>query len=194
MKKFRLISAVSLLILAGCASNGGRTSLEYASCTFPDAPEKVAPTWVCDQPVNDVFMQAVGYSKPKQSGVGVMKDIAAQEARNRLAQNFAQTIASEYSRFVKEEATTDTEVSVDKVEQVIQSNVAMNLVYSRIYRTQVSPSGGMYVLVGINKEAYDENVKRLFNNPMDPEHPELFQQFMVEKSQATLDETRERMQ
>lgn len=188
------IAAVTLLAgtLFGCASNGG-SNISYDSCVYPDAPEKQAPGWVCEQPVNTLQVQAVGYSSKKAAGPGFMKDIAAQEARNRLAQNFAQQIASEYARYTTQTDTQDGSTSEDKVSQTILGELAMNLVFSRIYQSITSPTGGMYVLVGLDEKAYEENLQRLFNNPIDPENPELFQQFLIDNSKSKLEKVKKEL-
>lgn len=190
-----LIPAVVILAstLSGCAAHKGQTQISYDPCNFPDAPEKEAPGWVCEQPVEDVWIQAVGYSPKKAAGPGFMKDIAAQEARNRLAQNFAQQIASEYARYTTDKTSNGENVNTDSIQQTMLSELAMNVVYSRIYRSQTSPSGGMYVLVGLNEKGYQENIERLFNNPIDPENPELFQKFLIDSSKAKLDKVKEEL-
>jgi len=191
MKKWLMTSLVITAgALSGCASTGGEP-MSYDPCVFPDAPKEEAPGWICEQPVQDVMIQAVGFSPKKSAGPGFMKDIAAQEARNRLAQNFAQQIASEYKRYTADKTTNGESVSIDSIEQTMLSELAMNVVYSRIYRSQTSPSGGMYVLVGLNKAGYEENVQRLFNNPIDPQNPELFQQFLIDNSKAKLEQVKE---
>ena len=193
MKKWLITSLVITAgALSGCASNGGEP-MSYDPCVFPDAPDDRAPAWICEQPVQDVMVQAVGFSPEKAAGPGFMKDIAAQEARNRLAQNFAQQIASEYKRYTSDKVTNGESVSVDSIEQTMLSELAMNLVYSRIYRSQSSPAGGMYVLVGLNQAGYKENIDRLFNNPIDPENPQLFQQFLIDNSKAKLEQVKKEL-
>ncbi|RUO45218.1 LPP20 family lipoprotein [Idiomarina aquatica] len=193
MKKWLITSLfVTAGALSGCASNGGEP-VSYDPCVFPDAPDHKAPGWICEQPVKDVWVQAVGFSPKKSAGPGFMKDVAAQEARNRLAQNFAQQIASEYKRYTADKTTNGENVSVDAIEQTMLSELAMNVVYSRIYRSQTSPNGGVYVLVGLNEAGYKENVDRLFNNPIDPENPELFQQFLIDNSKSKLEQVREEL-
>ncbi len=69
----------------------------------------------------------------------------------------------------------------------------MNMSNSRILRSQISPSGGMYVLVGLTKASYDANIKDLFENKMDTENPELYQQFLREEGNTSLEKTRQNL-
>ena len=70
----------------------------------------------------------------------------------------------------------------------------MELVFSRTYRTQVSPNGGLYVLVGINDAAYQENIDKLLGQTVDQENPELYRKFLLQEADAALDKTAEKLQ
>jgi len=181
---------VCLAALAtGCAFNK-TTDLSYAECMYPDSPEKEAPTWVCDQPVESIEVQAVGYSRKLASGFGMMKDVAATEARSQLSNYFSTKVNTRMSRLTTEKFDGESAVSQDVAERVQKTLSTMTLSNSRIYRTQVSPSGGVYVLVGLNKAGFDSNIDRLVNTALNNESPELYAQFLKEESDKALDDIR----
>jgi len=191
MKKL-LLPVFAGALLAGCASNN-QTVVEYEDCTYPDAPEHAAPTWICEQPVENVWVQAVGYSRKLAAGPGVMKDVAATEARAALANNFTSDIKAKLSRVTTDTTANGENTNSDSIENLTKNVTAMNLTFSRIYRSQVSPTGGMYVLVGLNEAGYKENVDALVNQSIEGEDPELYRQFLVAQAEADLDAMAEKL-
>lgn len=200
MKFAMLMGLSSLVLLSACSQ---KTALNYDECHFPDSPSSAAPGWVCEQPVDGLSIQAVGYSRKLLSGSGMMTDVAATEARNRLANEFSSQIQGRLSRLTTD-TKTDTQAtdktssvvnSVDKVERIQKQLSAMTLTHSKIYRTLVSPAGGMYVLVGLDKKHYDENVNALVNNALsDKDSPELYQKFLKQQADQSLDKIRQQLQ
>jgi hypothetical protein len=181
----------SALLLSACASTDKKIS--YDSCTYPDAPATNAPSWICDQPAEGVVMQAVGYSAKLASGPGMMKDVAEAEARNRLAASFSSDVKARLSRVTDEQLTNQQALSTDTIQRIQKSVTAMELVFSRTYRTQISPTGGLYVLVGINDAAYKENLDKLLSQTVDQENPELYRKFLLQEADAALDDVAEKI-
>lgn len=191
MKTHVLLSGTLLFLLA-CAST--EKPISYDNCVYPDAPTTQAPTWICDQPADNVFMQAVGYSAKLGSGPGMMKDVAEAEARSRLASAFSADVASRLSRVTTEEVINGQAMSDDTIQRIQRSVSAMELVSTRIYRTQVSPTGGLYVLVGINDAAYKQNIDKLLGQTVDQENPDLYRKFLLQEAEAALEKTVEQLQ
>lgn len=191
MKNYSVL-VCSALLLTACASTDKK--LSYDSCTYPDAPTTNAPSWICDQPAEGVFMQAVGYSAKLASGPGMMKDVAEAEAKSRLAASFSTEVASRLSRLTTEQLSNEQALSKDTIQRIQKNVTAMELVFSRTYRTQVSPNGGLYVLVGINDAAYKENIDKLLGQTVDQENPELYRKFLLQEADAALDKTAENLQ
>lgn len=181
----------SALLLSACASTDKKIS--YDSCTYPDAPTTNAPSWICDQPAEGVVMQAVGYSAKLASGPGMMKDVAEAEARNRLAASFSSDVKARLSRVTDEQLTNQQALSTDTIQRIQKSVTAMELVFSRTYRTQISPTGGLYVLVGINDAAYKENLDKLLSQTVDQENPELYRKFLLQEADTALDDVAEKI-
>lgn len=159
MKRILVVS--SLALLASACSSSLDKQLGYNECTYPDAPNHDAPTWICEKPIDGIHLQAVGYSRELASGPGMMKDVAAAEARVYLAANFATDIQARYTRLASDNMTDGDSEVIDNIENLTENLTAMNLKHSRIYTTSVSPNGGMYVLVGLDKVSYESNVEAL---------------------------------
>ena len=189
--KINTVLVASTLLLTACASTGSKIS--YDGCTYPDAPTANAPSWICDQPTEGIFMQAVGYSRKLASGPGMMKDVAEAEARSRLATFFSSDIAAKLSRVTTEQLTSEQALSKDTIERIQKNVSSMELVYSRTYRTQMSPAGGLYVLVGINETAYQENIDKLLNQTVDQENPDLYRKFLLQEADASLEKIAEKV-
>ena len=85
MKKNNLPVILTILLLSAC---GGKTQPgpSVADCTYPDAPDQVAPGWICDEPVAGVELSATGYAKKSAAGHSFMKQMAMADARMQLAQ------------------------------------------------------------------------------------------------------------
>ncbi|WP_127026065.1 LPP20 family lipoprotein [Rheinheimera mangrovi] len=189
--KLKLCTLVLSTLFSGCASTTEK--INYDHCMFPDAPKKSAPGWICDQPVEGLYMQAVGYSAKLASGPGMMKDIAAAEARNQLATSFSTDVASKLTRVTSEKLAGPQSASTDTIERIQKNVSAMEIVNSKIYRTQYSPSGNMYVLIGIDAKAYEQNINKLLNQSVDTENPELYRKFLLQEAEAALDKAAEKL-
>ncbi|EGM76724.1 hypothetical protein Rhein_3191 [Rheinheimera sp. A13L] len=187
--KFKLSILVLSAVFSGCASTTEKIS--YHDCVFPDAPTKSAPTWICDQPAEGLYMQAVGYSAKLASGPGMMKDIAAAEARNQLSATFSSDVASKLTRATSEKIAGTQSVSTDTIVRIQKNVSAMEIVNSKIFRTQISPLGNMYVLLGIDAKTYQQNIDKLLDQSVDAENPELYRKFLLQEAEASLNKAAE---
>ncbi|MFT7374230.1 MAG: hypothetical protein ACI9T9_002936 [Oleiphilaceae bacterium] len=186
------VMSFSIVALVGCSSIQS-TGLSYEGCKYPDSPSDMAPSWVCNQPVDALEVQAVGYSRKLSSGPGMMTDVAVTEARSRLTGYFSSEVNTRLARLTTDSQTEEGNTNSDVSERVQKTLATMTLVKSRIYRTQVSPEGNMYVLVGLNKEAYGENIDALVNTALNDDSPELYRQFLKDESDKTLDQIRKEL-
>jgi hypothetical protein len=182
----------SIVALVGCSSIQS-TKLSYEECKYPDSPSNTAPSWVCNQPVDELEVQAVGYSRKLSSGPGMMTDVATTEARSRLAGYFSSEVNTRLSRLTTDSQTEEGNTNADISERIQKTLATMTLTKSRIYRTQTSPEGNMYVLVGLNKASYGENIDALVNTALNDDSPELYRQFLKDESDKTLEQIRKEL-
>nr|WP_029486219.1 LPP20 family lipoprotein [Enterovibrio norvegicus] len=162
MKKTLLTTSLALL-LSACSNNATvEQSQNFAACTFPDSPKDEAPGWVCDVMPSDIGIAATGYAKKSAAGMSVMRKVAANEARVALASQFQTDVNNMFKQAVESTMSTNTEDGVSEsvmetFENVTKIVVSRSLTDSRVLVSQASPTGGLYVLVGMDQEAYKAN-------------------------------------
>lgn len=196
--KYLASIAVLATLATGCMTNS--TKISYDGCTYNEAPEYSAPTWLCGQPVEGLEIQAFGYSKKLGAGPGMMRDVAVAEARSELAATFRAHVSSRLDSLTRSElegltATgaedSDEEASTSINERVQRNLATMDITGSRIHFIQNSPKGGMYVLVGLDEKAYEENIDRLMNTTFEEDGPQMFREFLLENANTALDSSKE---
>jgi len=179
------------LILSGCVGGGSNpvkqaTETTTPECQWPDAPGVAAPLWVCDGPIEGVSTYASASHKSK-AGNAFMKRIAATEARAMLAEEMKVKVNSMVKNYLGTTGRGDAE-TIDAVASTTTKSITSgNLVGSKIVRSQLSPSGEMYVVVGLDPQAEREVVKQAVQTSMNSDNA-MWQQFMAYKSQNELAE------
>lgn len=178
---------LGVAMLSACASTGSKpTEVSYKGCSFPETPTGPAPTWVCGQEVAGYKVSSWGVAKKSALGPSYMQDVAATEARQQLSQRFATDIKSALSVAQQQREHNGLNESAAEINRVIQTVSAMDLMGSQIVESRVSPAGNMYVLVGLNEDAYKRNFEELFANQLEPEIPGLYKQFLQEEAVKSL--------
>ncbi|MCW9046432.1 MAG: LPP20 family lipoprotein [Gammaproteobacteria bacterium] len=168
-------------ILAGC----GEEKQEVADCVFPDAPGSAAPGWVCDEPVEGVEVSAVGSAQKSGAGHDFMKQMASTSARVQLAQNMQVQVRNMVKQYIETTGAADSE-TVDKVMTSVTKQITNEtLVGTKIYKTRTSPTGNLYVLVGMDEASVEKATKNAVKTSMKNERA-LWQQFKAQKSQDEL--------
>ena len=184
MKPYQnLFLSFPILLLTACAGDPQISAV--ADCTYPDASNNVAPGWVCDEPVAGVELSAVGYSKKSSAGVSFMKQMAVADARVQLAQTFKIHVNNMIKQYAETTGSADSE-TVDQVNTSVSKLITSEtLIGSRLFKSQVSPTGGMYVIVGLDsakvQKAAEDSIKSSMKNDR-----ALWQQFKAEKAQDEL--------
>ena len=148
MLKLTLVSglAVALSACSMGAKDGPKTAAAPAECVYPDAPKESAPLWICDAPVEGVAVSAVGMHGKSAAGASFMKDQAAADARVKLAQQMKVRVSNMIKQYVETTGAGSSE-TVDKVNTSVSKLITSETITgSRIFRSNTSPAGGMYVL------------------------------------------------
>jgi len=166
MKKILAATAIAAVI-AGCSSKDTvKGAQNFAQCTFPDAVQIEAPSWICDVMPKDLAAGAKGYAKKSAAGMSVMRKVAVNDARVVLAQEFETDVNNLFKQAIEGSVKTTTdsgasEEMLETVQNITKTVVSKTLTNSRIIVSQVSPTGGLYVLVGMDEAAYKENVSKV---------------------------------
>lgn len=186
MKKL-LIATTVMVTLAGCSSTQTvKETQTFATCTFPDTPAIEAPAWVCDVMPKDLAAGATGYAKKSAAGMSIMRTVAVNNARVALASQFQVDINNMFKQAIEASTETTTALGVNEnvqetFESITKNVVTRTLTNSRLLVSQTSPSGGLYVLVGMDQAAYDMNVNKIVDEVTN-EDSALWDQFNNEKA------------
>ena len=143
---------IALLMVAftGCSSTPKKEE-KITTCVFPGTNE-AAPGWVCDEPIPEIPVSAVGISEPSNAGISFMKDIATADARGKLASQFQVQVQKMVKNFFGTTGIAQTE-SVDRVaESVLKTITNQTLIGSKVFRSATGPKGRYFVLVGLDNE------------------------------------------
>jgi len=171
----------SIALLSACSS----TKDDYSDCVFPDATDTAAPGWICDQPVKGVEISAIGSTVKSGAGYDYMKSMAATSARVQLAQNMQLQVRNIIKQYVETTGETDSE-TVDKVMTSVTKQITnQTLVGTKIIKTRTSPTGNLYVLVGMSKESVQRASEKALKTSMRNDTA-LWQQFKAKQSQDEL--------
>ena len=180
MRTSLLLIIVSILSI-GCS---GKATKEI-SCSYPDAPEESAPTWLCNQPIAEAKVTAIGSARKSKLGHSFMLQMAATDARVQLAQQASVEVSNMIKQYAETTGTADTE-TVDLVNTSVTKQITREtLVGSKIYRSQVSPNGMLYVLVGLDPESVSKVARNAISTSMKNEQA-LWQQFKAKMAMEEL--------
>ncbi|ADT85330.1 LPP20 family lipoprotein [Vibrio furnissii] len=188
MKKTLLMSVIALSLAACNSTQTVEQAQQFAQCTFPDAPTTEAPAWICDVMPTDLEAGAMGYAKKSAAGMGVMRKVAINEARVQLAAQFQTDVNNLFKQAVQSSVNTTNDVAVENVvetfENVTKNVVTRSLSNSKLIVSQVSPTGGLYVLVGMDKATFQANVDQVVDAAS--KDAKLWNQFNNEKAAEDL--------
>ena len=170
--------------LFGCASPP-KPQASLAECVFPDAPTEAAPLWICDAPVDGVEISSVGYAQKSIAGNAFMKQMASSDARVQLSSTFKTRVSNMIKQYAETTGSADSETVNSVNTSVSKLITSETLVGSRIFRTRASPTGGLFVLVGLDtantQKAAKDSIQTSMNNDQ-----ALWQEFKAKKAHDEL--------
>lgn len=178
------ISAVAMVaLLTACGSDEVKQAAP--DCVFPDAPGSAAPGWVCDEPVAGIEVSAVGVAEKSAAGHSFMKTMAATDARVQLAQSMKVHVQNMVKQYAETTGAADAE-TVDKVNTSVTKQITdETLVGTKIFKTRTSPSGTLYVLLGMDPAMASTATQNALKTSMNNDKA-LWQQFKAQKGQDEL--------
>jgi hypothetical protein len=182
--RFKLLGVITLAVmLTACGKDD--SIMEITECVFPDAPDTEAPYWVCDQPVKELAVSAVGVAEKSAAGHSFMKNMAATDARVQLAQRMQVQVQNMVKQYAETTGAADSE-TVDKVNTSVTKQITdQSLLGTKIYKTVTSPEGDLYVLLGMDETAMAEVTQNALRTSMRNDAA-LWQQFKAQKAQDEL--------
>ena len=178
-----LIPAIVTLVISGCS--GGPDIEATPDCVFPDAPTSAAPAWICDAPVEGVALSAVGYAKKSNAGNAFMKKIASADARVQLSSIFKTRVQNMVKLYAETTGAADAE-TVNQVNTSVSKLITNEtLVGSRLFKSRTSPTGGLFVLIGLDSVNVQQAAKDSIQTSMNNDQA-LWQEFKAKKAQDEL--------
>ncbi|NDY90656.1 LPP20 family lipoprotein [Ideonella livida] len=173
------------LTLAACGSKPAKPAEEVAECVFPDAPKVKAPGWICNMPVEGVAVSAIGSHEKSAAGFAFMQDQATAAARVRLAQQMRVHVTNMVKQYAETTGAAGSE-TVDKVNTSVSKLITVEtLSGSRVYRSYTSPTGMVYVLVGLDPKLAEQSTAAALRTSMNNDRA-AWQQFRAKKGQDEL--------
>lgn len=154
---------------------------EKPDCYFPDAPKEKAPAWICGEPVQGIEVSAVGFAPKSGAGVSFMRQMAATDARVQLAQIMKVQVQNRIRQYAETTGSGDAETVDQLASNVTQQITNESVVGSRVYRQLQSPTGGMYVLVGVDASNAKAITKAAVSTSMNNDRA-LWQKFNAKKA------------
>jgi hypothetical protein len=189
MKKLALvISVCAASLLTGCLATPGAEKASAAAkapdCVWPSTSQ-AAPGWTCDEPVEGVDVSAIGIYEKSAAGLQFQKDQAAAAARVTLAQQMKVHVANMVKQYVETTGAGSSE-TMDKVNSSVSKLITNEtLEGSRIFKSAVSPTGAMYVLVGFDEKVAARKTEQVLKTSMNNDKA-LWQQFKAKQGQDEL--------
>jgi hypothetical protein len=189
MKKTTFTYAIlASLLLTACSSNETKETDESLvqqvyDCVFPST-NTPAPGWVCDEPVPGLNVSAVGVAELSSAGMSFMKDMAAADARGRLAEQMQIQVQKMIKQYLGTTGVGKTETVDAVASSTIKTITSQMLTGSKIYKSRTGPNGRLYVLVGIDPNAKEKIIKSAVKTSMKNDRS-LWQAF---KSKQSFDE------
>jgi len=179
------------VLLSGCSSTP-QVATVVPDCTFPDAPEVAAPSWICDAPVEGIDVSAVGSFRKTAAGVQFQKTQATANARNQLAANMKVHVKQLVKNYTEVTGVGDDE-TVDTVSSDVSKQITQETLFgTKVFRTRVSPNGTMYVLVGMDSEGAAANAQAALMTSYKNKKA-MWQKFMSDKAHNELEEEIEKI-
>jgi len=115
-------------------------------CVFPKSLKR-APDWVCNAHADGLAVAAVGSAAKSDAGISFMEQMAAADARTRLARSVREPrqkkIAGSKGSANKNTAERDGALTTSITNESLQS--------TKILKSAYGPDGTLYVLVGLDE-------------------------------------------
>ena len=183
INKTAVVVLAMAALLASCGSDSVKE--DVPDCVFPDSPSTGAPGWVCDEPVEGITVSAVGVAEKSAAGHSFMKNMAATDARVQLAQSMKVHVQNMVKQYAETTGAADSE-TVDKVNTSVTKQITdETLVGTKIFKTRTSPSGVLYVLLGMDGSVAAAATENALKTSMNNDRA-LWQQFKAQKGQDEL--------
>jgi len=187
MKKLVTSSILALGIagfMAGCDMMGASMP-NFEQCKIDGAN---APQWVCDGGATmEGGLFAVGSAEKNPLGASFQRTEATAAARDALARQLKVKVKNMFKQFQATTGVGDAQTAEKATQNVSKQVASMALSGSKVMKVWISPTGTMYVLVGMpDPKAVAAQVKQAVKTTFHNDQA-LWQEFKAKKADAELD-------
>ena len=174
MNRFSSALLVTLVFVLPSIDAWGDTQSQVAmdakgkvekKCLFPKS-RKRAPSWVCDAHIKGLRVTAVGSSAKSDAGIPFMEQMAAADARMRLARDLRGSVQNK----IKGGKDFPNKETADEDSTLITRIANDSLTGAKIIRSTFSPDGTLYVLVGLDETNAKKLIESIATNYLEQKH------------------------
>lgn len=169
-----------LLIMASCSSTP-----KQPDCVFADGSNQAAPSWVCVKNTNENTFFITSYADKSAAGPNFMKQMAENSARFELAQKLKRKVSRMIKQYAANIDFTEHQTLNEILAQTNKLTTSKTLKESRIVHQQITPTGGIVIMVHINKQNLQQAIKKTLQQAI-TKQPKLWQDFKGNQSQQEL--------
>jgi ribosomal protein S20 len=168
-------------LMVGC----GSPDLDFQQCKIENVK---APSWVCDEGATmEGGLFAVGIAEKDPNGRGFQKQEATAAARDALSRQIGIKVKNMFKQFQATTGIGDAQTAEKATQNVSKQISAQTLQGTKVFKTWFSPSGAMYVLVGMpDPQAVQQEVKKAVKTSLKNDNA-LWQKFLAQKADKDLD-------
>jgi len=185
MKKILATTALafSLIGLTGCVGNA-QPNVEQCSIDGTQAPQ-----WVCDGGATmEGGIFAVGSAEKNPIGRSFQRQEATAAARDALSRQISIKVKNMFKQFQATTGIGDAQTAEKATQNVSKQISAQTLQGTKVMKTWFSPTGAMYVLVGMpDPQAVQQEVKKAVKTSLRNDNA-LWQKFLAQKADKELEE------
>lgn len=145
------------VLLFACGTKHVETP-KTVECVFPQPPYSEAPLWVCDESVDGLAVGALGYAENSGAGFNSLKREAVSSGQRRLVEHTQTRVSDMIRRYAAVSGIANSEVVADLAASTSARITEQSLSTGRVYKTRTSPTGAVYVLLGLDEAGFQAAV------------------------------------
>jgi hypothetical protein len=173
MKLLKVIIIILATSLMACT----KQKVVKPACLF--SVQKIAPSWICDEPYPSLAIQAVGKFEQSFGGRNYMLDMAEIEARKQLTERFTLEVAGRISLYAGRSELSSKVICA----LIVSANKHIDstrLADAKVYLTETGPEGEVYVLVGLDRSTMKALIEQVIVSSVQNEK-DLWQVFKTQE-------------
>lgn len=169
-----------LLMMVSCSFTP-----KQSDCVFADGSNQPAPPWVCSKNTNERSLSIITYADKSATGPNFMQQMAENSARFELAQKLKRKMNQMINQYAASTNFTEHQILNEILAQTNKLITSKTLTESRIIHKQITPTGGIVIMVHISKQSLEKAIKKTLQQAI-TKQPELWQGFKGSQSQEEL--------